>query len=179
MRTGEHSGYKWIESTSYSLSELLKCLPQAIVGRCVAIAAFDSGLLKPTPEELALGWMYTHDVAFSPIVSNASELPYDGFDEWYILDGPRDLGPLEVFVNYCGFRLSDPGERGELRDPARDAVAWRYDIAVERERQEQFWAQIERVGPETCILDGDSFVLATRNPDLHEAVVQWHTSKED
>ena len=171
MRTGEHSGYKWVESNSWDLRDVLAAVPEVVVGRCVAVASFDSGALIPSETESAQGWIYVQGVTYIPNVRDASHLPYDHYDEWYVLDTQRDIGPLDTFVNYLGFGFSDPEKRGNERDATWDAVGWRYYVAAERERQLLFWAQLERIRPVSCVLNGDLFVLATRDPALYAAVV--------
>ena len=174
MRKGQHSEYHWLESASLDLHDVLAAVPEVVVGQCVAVASFDSGMLDPTPAESAQGWVYARGVTYIPDVGDVTQLPYDHYDEWYVLETRRDIGPLETFVNYLGFGLSDPEQRGGGRDATWDAVGWRVYAAAERERQLLFWAQMERVRPETCILNGELFVLATRNPALYERVDRWH-----
>jgi hypothetical protein len=172
MRTGEHSGYKWIESELCDLHDVLAAVPEIVAGHCAAIASFDSGTLEATQAESARGWIYALGVTYIPHVREVSELPYDHYDEWYVLDTRRPVGSLETFVNYLGFGLSDPEQRGGERDATWDAVGWRYYADAERERQTLFWAQVARVQPESCILNGELFVLATRNLSVFEAVVR-------
>jgi hypothetical protein len=57
---------------------------------------------------------------------------------------------MEVFVNWGGFRLSDPNFQ---------------------EWTDRLWAQLERLGAESYIADGTVFTFATRNADLFTTVL--------
>src|SRR5215467_13302913 len=116
MRTGTHLNYQWLESASLHLHQVLRGVPEIVVGRCVAITSFDSGPLEPTSKELQQGWKYAYGVTYVPDVRDRTQLPYDGYDEWYVLDVQRDLGSVDTYVNYAGFGLSDPEQRASPRD---------------------------------------------------------------
>ena len=174
MRTGRHGEYWWLESASLDLCEFLQAFPQALLGLCVAVASFDSGPLEPTPEGSAAGWIYRDGIAYIPCVADAFALPYDDYDEWYVLNEVRDIAPLDTFVNYLGFGLSDPESRGGERDATWDLVGWRHYCDAERARQTLFWEQVARINPEACLLNGNLFVAVTRDRALHEAAVRWH-----
>jgi len=171
MRTGKQGNYYWVESASFDLHDALEAVPDVVLGRCVAVASFDSGTLIPTTTESELGWIYSHNVTYIPKVSDVRTLPFDHYDEWYILETPRDLGSVDRFVNFSGFGVSDPDERIGERDETWDVMGWRVYATAERERQMLFWAQMTEISPMTCVLNGDLFVLATKDQALFERIV--------
>ena len=59
INTGNKAGYwvvTWADGFDPSLDDLLPHVPEAVVGRRVLIASFDSGQFEPTQEELDNGW---------------------------------------------------------------------------------------------------------------------------
>jgi len=81
MRRGERGDYHWIESADIGLRDLLTVCPEAVLGRCVAIAALDGGPILRPEVESERGWIYSNGVAYVPAVSSVAELPYDDYDE--------------------------------------------------------------------------------------------------
>src|SRR5579859_3093743 len=106
METGEHGNYRWLAG-DYSLGALLKRCPEIVLGKYVAITAFDSSPWTPTQDERALGWRQDGRVAWSPKVLRTNLPPYEQYDEWYVFPSPSAFQPQEVFVN-LGFGLRDP-----------------------------------------------------------------------
>ena len=94
-----------------------------------------------------------------------------------MLDRFRDVGPLDTYVNYLGFGLSNPNARGQVRDATWEVVGWRAYVEAEVERQILFWAQLEQVRPLSCVIDGDLFVLVTVEPTVIDAVVRWYSNR--
>jgi hypothetical protein len=117
-----------------------------------------------------MGWPHVDGVTYVPRVTDVSVLPHDEYDEWYILDSVRRLGPLTTFVNYLGFGPSDPEKRMGAPDVGWDLVGRKYYVEREDERQNEFWGQLERIQPESCIVNGDLFVFVTTNKALFDAV---------
>ncbi len=110
VKKGEHAGYwvlAWADGFDPSLDDLLPHIPEAVVGRRVLIASFDSGQLKPTQEELDKGWSVQGRQAVSPPVQGACDLPTAGFDEWYVYEGDVPGEHHNAFVNRFGFSPLD------------------------------------------------------------------------
>jgi hypothetical protein len=163
---GTHGEYQWIVTQHY-LADVLRLCPEIVVGKHVAVTAFDSGPYRLGDEEKAFGWASRNDIAYSPIIQAVSALPQPGFDEWYAFDEPADLGQLTPqtvdifeaplvrghvhrFVNFADFNLHQP-KRVSLID--------------------LFWKQFEWIRPHTYIAEGISLTIATADKSLFEAVL--------
>jgi hypothetical protein len=128
MRTGFRSGYwvvEWADEFDPNLADLVIRFPEMVRGNRVAISSYDSGPFEPTQAEYANGWVKKNDVAISPIIDDASDLPTPGFDEWYVYVGEVPEESLRSFVNRWGFApLNESNE--ECQD---------------------FWGQVEKCQP--------------------------------
>ena len=139
--------------------------PEIVLGKYVAVTSIDSGQLLPTDKEAAAGWQSRANIAYSPKIENAEDLPREGWDEWYIFNTPTDLGTshlaenifevpqeqghLSVLVNY-GFALYPPERAGHLA--------------------ELFWPQLTRVSPESYVANNDYLTFVTMNQVLFARV---------
>ena len=113
---GSQDAYEWLVTDDENV-DLLEICPEIVLGKYVAITSIDSGKCVPTQTETASGWRSREGIAYSPKVQNPTELPREGWDEWYVFAEPHDLGKshlkenifevphepghLSVFVNYC------------------------------------------------------------------------------
>lgn len=164
LTTGTHGAFQWL-STDTELEPFLRLCPDAVLGKCIAITSTDSGFLFLDEQLKSQGWESRQNIAYSPRIQSIDLLPHDGYDEWYVLEEPRDLGHahdsnvfetppapgrVQVFVNYCGFSL-DKLEHRSLADI--------------------FWKQLEFVNPESYLADGSDFLIfVTRNSALFRTV---------
>lgn len=106
MHTGSQAGYwvvEWTEDWDSSFNDLIGRFPEIVVGRYVAIASCDSGPYRPTDAEITAGWHDQHGMAVSPRISEISQLPMPGFDEWYVYDDSGAIDHCRAFVNHFGF----------------------------------------------------------------------------
>lgn len=165
--TGLHGEYEWLTTHRDGLDTLLRACSQVVVGKYVAITSFDSGPLALNETEKSAGWSSRKGAAYSPKVQSIETLPFEEYNEWYVLPSPFDLGQISetnvlkyplpsgeiaVFVNCGGFSLH-----------MLDTPAW-------QELVELFWNQLESINPESYIADGDLLNFACRNKDLFAAV---------
>jgi hypothetical protein len=169
LKSGSNGTYQWLTTDEHQLDDLLKCCPDAVQGKYVAITSIDSGFLALDPELKSAGWESRNNIAYSPQIQSAGKLPLEGYDEWYVSNAPMDLGELcsgnpfetpvqpgrlRVFINYGGFNLSDPGNDSLI---------------------EMFWKQLEWISPESYLADGsDYLIFVSRDKTLfhrvHEAL---------
>ena len=167
FHSGANSDYRWIV-TGATLGELLRLVPECILGKYVAITSINCDPPHLTEQEEANGWVSRDGIAYSPKLESTANLRHDHFDEWYVFREPRDLGCLicsdtnpwvsefgprrvHVFVNYSfGFSL-------HLAEFA--AVA------------ELFWEQMNWMQPETYIAHGDQLTVVTRDHNLMGEIV--------
>jgi hypothetical protein len=142
-----------------------RCL-EALLGRYLVVASFDSGPLHPNSEEAAAGWSFENQLAYSPQLESLTQLPYDNFDEWYVFTSPTSLPSCDFFINFGGFTLKNPEECLADLHPTWDRVSAKALADDQMRLQGRFWSQLELFGAESYIADGDNFVFATANADL-------------
>jgi hypothetical protein len=114
------------------------------------------------------GWESREQIAYSPKIEGVETVPRAGWDEWYIFDGPTDLGTSHLTENI--FEVP-PG-------PGHVSVLVNYNLALHRpdlsDLVTMFWQQIERIRPESYIADNDFLNFVTMNKTLfarvHDAV---------
>jgi len=152
MRTGFRSGYwvvEWADDFDPNLADLVHRFPEMICGHRVAIASCDSGPFEPTQTEYAKGWIRKNEVAVSPVISEASDLPTPGFDEWYVYAGEAPDQKHRSFVNRWGFAPLD-----ELNPEIQD-----------------FWGQVEKFQPLHVIGAGaPTMFLATQDEAIFRKI---------
>jgi hypothetical protein len=170
---GSHGQYQWLTSVDHDIASLLKICPNVLLDKYLAVTSMDSAQVLLTDQEKSDGWWtaeagkiymdkpdgtrdYRGKVAYSPRLVSVHGLPYEtheccaGFDEWYVFDQAPTAGEIEVFVNWCSFRLYDPDSH------------WNID---------HFWEHMERLAPQSYIAEGSVFTFATRNASLFASVV--------
>jgi len=174
--SGQTGQYRWLATARYVLHDLLEACPEAVLGKCLVVSSFDSGPLVPTPTELEKGWLVHGRLAVMPRVAAIGELPHDLYDEWYIFASPTMPEIVGTFVNYGGFTLR-PLSVAEEFERARNSVGGMVDLKmIQQEADKQqglidsFWAQMERVRPESYISDGDNLIFASSDSKLFERV---------
>lgn len=163
LTVGSEGVYEWLVSDRQF--DLLRICPAVVLGKYIAITSFDSGPLVPTEGQKAAGWESRSNIAYSVKIHDVASVPSDEYDEWYIFDGPVDLGTghvrenvfevpqkqghVSVFVNY-GFALHPP-ERASLAN--------------------LFWSQMERIRPESYVADNDYLTFVSANKTLFASVL--------
>jgi len=174
METGQVGEYRWLEGKGRQFETVLHRCPQVFVGKCVAISSFDSGPLRPTPEELKRGFRISGELAILACVDQVSDLPWDNYDEWYVF--PTDTNPeiREIFVNAP---MTLRSAASQLKDyiatscPQADIVGAKHYFDELTEDQRWFWHEIDRVHPESYIGNGDHLIFLSRNRELFEAAL--------
>lgn len=166
MKSGRNENFFWIVSP-----EELQGLPSLVVEhhehRILAITSFDSGPLVPSEEEEKVGWTAKDKVMYSPPLKVGLEIPNSEYDEWYI--GPELALPcsdLEIFVNYFGFSLVPPEELFKEDQASQENES----LEVLTSIQSRFWAQIQKVNPETFVAYGGNDIVVSRNKRFIEAL---------
>jgi hypothetical protein len=151
MICGESNGYwvmEWSEAWDPSLTDLLQAAPELVVGKQVAITSCDSGPYVPSDEQLKSGWSRCETIAISKAITQLTELPVPGFDEWYVYDSAPLNCPKLNHVNRYGFSIFDNG-----------AIA------------ESFWEQIRKAEPLHILGTGmPNMFFVTRDRDIFNRV---------
>jgi hypothetical protein len=161
MNEGKTHNYYWIEGNKFDLHDLVRKCPELLIGKTVAITAFDSGPLSPNDEEKGFGWYSKEDVFYAPKISDPEKLPYEQYDEWYIFDELKEFKPIDVFVNYGSFFLRDPSYQLKGIDPTWDKIGLQHQIDGQREMQEKFWGYVCQIKPRSFVMDGDCFIFGS------------------
>jgi hypothetical protein len=165
METGQRGNYFWLDDASLFIGDLLRLIPEVVVGKYLIVTSFDSGPLRLENADFQRGWLQHDELAINPSVMSTGDMPYDEWDEWYVFRKPPLLEDFAVFVNYGSFCLQDPaqlfaeGESSELLNLTRDL-------------QRSFWDQLELKAPESYVACGNRLMVATRSPDLYEGLVE-------
>ncbi len=174
FHTGEWGAYRWLTcaNDTYMGTVVNRC-PEILLGRYVAITSIDSGVPRLTEQQQQVGWECRGGVAYSQAIQTIDELFYQrdgpdspGYDEWWIFETPIDLG--EVSLNHPFLGTS-------TRKPDQPIVFVNYPFRIDdghplyEPLRELFWAQIEKLRPESYIADGrDCLTFVTRNRDWFE-----------
>ena len=112
-RTGKRENYYWFESDSndFDFGELLRYFPEFLLKTYVVINAFDSGRITWSAEEIEKGYSYLNGVAVTSRIENVQDLPFAGYDEWYVLKEPQEIDIKEAFVNNYIFLLREDADQ--------------------------------------------------------------------
>jgi hypothetical protein len=174
---GDRHGYRWlsIRGRVPLLRSLVGAVPEIVVGNLVAITACDSGPVCPNEEEKKQGWHRDGRILWTNRISNPDALPTGGYDEWYVFAEPALLAEAEVFVNYTGFSLEEPGFRSDLLDenPTWDRRLADPDNDPHNELRERFWQHIVACGSISYVAEGDCLNFATCDEGPFAKVLDW------
>jgi hypothetical protein len=167
IRAGTNGRFYWLVAPS-SHPRLVELILRFHPSLRLCITAFDSGPIRPGPEELAEGWRASGQIMVSPPLVEGLQIPRNEYDECYILEKPPppEWEP-EIFVNYGGFTLVPSAELYKASDPT-----WsRYGFDELASIQGRFWEQLERVDPVSYIAVGDYDVVVTRRREFIERLL--------
>lgn len=160
LTTGKHNDYYWLDAVSHHdfMEMLITEFPEFILGKYLAVLAFDSDSFLPTEDELRRGWMYNHEIAYFDTL-NAFELSQKslvgGYDQWLIFDTLNRFNPIDLYVNYDGFSIN-------LKESANH---------LETAVINRFWQDIEDLKPQKFILNGDHFIFGTNDLMEFEKII--------
>jgi hypothetical protein len=177
MNRGKKAGYYWLEEITptqewLSLENLLEVCPEFVLGKYLVITAWDSGPLKLRDEDYQKGWLKHDRLAINSAVQSVNDIPYMGYDEWYIFSETPLWEPFKVFVNDWYFSLREPEGFASDGDSSEAIIGRRDEVERMRELQELFWLQLELKRAETYISAGHRFILATREKKLYERMIE-------
>ena len=166
LQIGSANGYQWLVSTDRQF-DVLKCCPDVVLRKYVAITSFDSGPLKLTEGQKSAGWVSHAEIAYSPEIQHINMVPQTYFSELYIFGAPTNLGVLAdphrnifesemqqgqvvTFVNF-DFGFHDP----EYTDLAH-----------------MFWQQLRWMKAESYLAENDYLIFVTTDPKVFAPVYE-------
>lgn len=162
LAVGSQGAYEWLVTDEQF--DLLELCPEVVLGKYVAVTSIDSGQFVPTGEETAAGWLSLERIAYGPKIQHTEELPREGWDEWYIFNGPADLGTSHLGENI----FEVPRGRGHL------SVFVNYYFALHQPETEclaaLFWQQMDWIRPESYVADSEYLNFVSMNKALFASV---------
>ena len=174
---GKHGKYFWLErsietrAVDLPLIRLTKDCPDVIFNKHVVITSLDSGPLGLNDQQINAGWERLGRFAISPRISNAGDVPFQWFDEWYIFnDAVPALADIEVFVNRGTFSLGEPNPTIETMYVGSDSSVRAAMVAAVEPWREKFWTQLGQLDAESYVANGNCFTFVTRDVKLHHDV---------
>lgn len=161
MFHGSHGPFRWIESSSHQLKEVLHLCPELVLHRHLVITAFDSGKMERIAGDSLRHWR-VGSALYLPPAESIQELPQEVFSEWYTFSAPPPEQKLESFVNYGWFSLGP-----SLGGSGQPGTRW--DL---KRLQRIFWQQLESILPESYLAGGSSrMIFATQDQVSFTAVL--------
>ena len=152
--TGTYETRSWLVVRD-TIRELRALTTEFHAGQRLCITAFDSGSIKPSPEERRIGWTEVH-------------IPCDEYDEWYVFRAlPTSIDATHRYVNCLGFNLADPYVLAESQDVTWDRTNYDWLVPLQR----QYWSDMERLFPSSYVSSGDADIVVTRDPAFFQRVL--------
>jgi hypothetical protein len=174
---GQHGQYLWLErsiearAVDRPLNRLTQDCPEVLLNKRVIITSLDSGPVQLNDQQISDGWRRADRLAISPRITNAGDVPFQWFDEWYIFENaiPTEAS-IKTFVNYGTFSLGEPNPTIDTMYIGKDSNVRAQMVAAVMPLREQFWTQLESLDPESYVSNGNCFIFVTRNAQLHQNV---------
>jgi hypothetical protein len=163
---GTHREYGWIVADPH-LDDLLRLVPEIVLGKYVAVTSIDSGPLIPTDEEREAGWESRGGIAYSPRITGVEVLPRDGWDEWWVFEKQiDDLGQL-ASATECNI-FASPVSRGAVH------ALVNYNLGLHLPEMQPlidiFWRQFDWIRPLSYLAENDSYLtVVSADKDLISA----------
>jgi hypothetical protein len=95
-----------------------------------------------------------------------------GFDEWYVFEKPTTL-PGVILTGNPFLESNMPSPERIMRFVSQ--ISYRIDRvqAPQKQHDQWFWEQIERIQPESYIADGwDCLTFVTRHPEFFKIITE-------
>ena len=150
MESGQNDQYFWFQSvdTNHTIDDFLLKFKSFLVNRFVCVTSFDSGMLHLAEFEINDGWQTSHKIAISPKLKMDTEIPFAGFDEWYVFEKqPEFYNNVDVYVNYSSFSLEENCSLTKA-----------------------FWENLKIYNPLVYIAEGTNLKIITTDLELKNAI---------
>lgn len=162
MFHGFQGEYRWLESVSHGVEDVLRVCPDVAMGKSWAVTAFDQEKLKAVADENLLSWQVSGSALLIPPIEDIAQVPSDIFHEWYTFTGTVPQRKFHTFVRHAWFTL---GPAAANRFQARNV--WDF-----KRMQRLFWQEMEAAAPESYIASRERLIFATRNPSYFSVVLR-------
>jgi hypothetical protein len=162
MFHGFQGDYRWLESISHGIDDLLRVCPEAAAGKSWAVTAFDQDRLNAVAEDDFQSWQVSGSALLIPPLDDLHQLPHNIFQELYTFTAAVPQRKFHTFIRHDWFTL---GPTAANRFQARNV--WDF-----KRMQRLFWQEMEAISPESYIASGQRLIFATRNPLYFTAVLR-------
>ncbi len=148
IKSGKYREFYWLQTDDFGQKDVIEQCTNFLLGKYLAVTAFDSGEPNLSSEEIQAGWKMNLSIAYSPKLDNMiiAIIPYAGFDEWFFLEDNTVITVEEDYVNYALFDLCDE------RMP------------------KNFWNQIYFNCPYAYVADGMQLTVVSKDVEMMEAL---------
>lgn len=153
MFHGSHGPFRWVESPAHKTQDVLQLCPEAVLGKHLVIAAFDSSKITAVAKDSLRLWRVEGSALYVPPLADLLEVPYDVFNEWFIFTAVPGQRKLESFMASSWFSLGPC-----LSGNAARATQWEI-----KRTQRAFWQLMESANPESYLACGSRLIFVTRN----------------
>ena len=104
-------------------------------------------------------------IAVTNRIKDVLQLPFDNYDEWYVLQQLREIRTLQTFVNYGIFSLIERTYEVEAKkmDPTWDVQRLESELNTLKELQNKFWSQLNDAQAEKFLSQNGKFIFVTRD----------------
>ncbi len=165
MFHGAQGPFRWLESPSHKIHDVLQVCPELVTGRYLVITSFDSSRMEPVPSERLNGWRVAGSALHVPPLEGLELIPRNVFNEWYVFSAPPSDQKLEGFTS-SGLTLG----------PALGANAQALSSWDLKRIQRNFWHQLQSASVETYLAGAGRLIFATRDQACFSAVLRNFSS---
>jgi hypothetical protein len=161
MFHGVHGDFRWLESGSHRIHEVLKKCPDLVTGKGLVVTAFTSAAPSPRADQTERGRQDSDSGIYISAAQRPGQFPYEIFKEFYIFSSMPPQQELAPFSIYDWFTLG-PAVAAKVQANSR------WDL---RRIQRTFWQQLEQAAPESYLACGSRLILVTRNSEYFSCVL--------
>lgn len=162
MFHGFQGEFRWLESVSHGIDDVLRVCPEVVIGKSWAVTAFDKEKLAVGLDDNLQSWQVSGSALLIPPVADLSQAPQNVFSEWYTFSGAVPQHKFHTFTRHHWFSLG-PAAMG----PSQANTSWDF-----KRMQRLFWQEMEAAAPESYISSGQRLIFASRNPAYFSAVLR-------
>lgn len=105
MFHGFQGEFRWIESVSHKIEDVLRICPEVAIGKSWAVTAFDKEKLAAVLNDNLQSWQVSGSALLIPPLADLSQAPYNVFSEWYTFSGAVPQHKFHTFIRHHWFSL--------------------------------------------------------------------------